>query len=304
VLKGVAAGVVKVVRSILAFFAGRPRKEEAPREAAAIAAAHAAILATDAVLSAGSMAAVTIDRTTIAADTAATAARVAVAATRIDATASRAEPAAADAAPAPVDTVEPAPADAVPELAVIAPAAAAVPAAVDVAAPAPAVIAPAPVAVMPETVDVAPAAPRVAPAPAAAPPAPAVAPASALPRAAATAIGTVKLAKPQGRKAMSSGFDMQAEIAKLAERIIEPVAAKLSDAERAEVTGQTRDAFEQLNADRPAPDVSFEHKAVTILGPVEPRLTTAERKRVVDRLSGAMAAFCQGLGQGAGRRAA
>jgi hypothetical protein len=105
---------------------------------------------------------------------------------------------------------------------------------------------------------------------------------------------------------MSSGFDMQAEIAKLAERIIEPVAAKLSDAEREEVVGQTRDAFEELNAGRLAPGVSFEHKAVGILGPVELRLSAVERKRVVDRLSGAMAAFCQGLGQGTrqGQRAA
>jgi hypothetical protein len=102
--------------------------------------------------------------------------------------------------------------------------------------------------------------------------------------------------KPQGRKLMSSGFDMQAEIAKLAERIIEPVAAKLTAQERQQVVGQIRDAFEQFNLNRTTPDLSFENMAVRILEPVQPNLTDAERKRCVDRLSGAMAAFCQGLG--------
>jgi hypothetical protein len=92
---------------------------------------------------------------------------------------------------------------------------------------------------------------------------------------------------------MSSGFDMQAEIAKLAERIIEPVAAKMTEQERERVVGQIRDAFEQLN--RAAPDSSFENMAVGILEPVQPNLTDAERRRGVDRLSGAMAAFCQGV---------
>jgi hypothetical protein len=95
---------------------------------------------------------------------------------------------------------------------------------------------------------------------------------------------------------MSSGFDMQAEIAKLAERIIEPVAAKLTAQERQQVVGQIRDAFEQFNLNRTTPDLSFENMAVRILEPVQPNLTDAERKRCVDRLSGAMAAFCQGLG--------
>ncbi len=94
---------------------------------------------------------------------------------------------------------------------------------------------------------------------------------------------------------MNSGFDMQAEIAKLAERIIEPVAAKLTAQEREQVVGQIRDAFEKLN--RAAPEASFENMAVCILEPVHPNLTDAERKRGVDRLSGAMAAFCQGVGQ-------
>jgi hypothetical protein len=94
---------------------------------------------------------------------------------------------------------------------------------------------------------------------------------------------------------MSSGFDMRTGIAKLAERIIEPIATKLNAQEREQVVGQIRDAFEKLN--RTAPDASFENIAVSVLRPIHPKLTDAERKRGVDRLSGAMAAFCQSLGQ-------
>ena len=99
---------------------------------------------------------------------------------------------------------------------------------------------------------------------------------------------------------MSSGFDMQAEIAKLAERIIEPVAAKLTAQEREQVVARIRDAFEQL-AGRAAAGTNFENEAASIVEPVQPGFTDAERRRVVDRLSGAMAAFCQG---GLGQRAA
>jgi hypothetical protein len=38
-----------------------------------------------------------------------------------------------------------------------------------------------------------------------------------------TAAGVVLTAAPQRKEKMSAGFDMQAEIAKLAERIVEPV---------------------------------------------------------------------------------
>jgi hypothetical protein len=111
----------------------------------------------------------------------------------------------------------------------------------------------------------------------------------------AQAASPARPAKSQGRKLMSSGFDMQAEIAKLAERIIEPVAAKLTAQQREQIVGQIRDAFEKLY--RTAPDASFENMAVGILEPVDPNLTDAERRRGVDRLSGAMAAFCQGVRQ-------
>jgi hypothetical protein len=107
------------------------------------------------------------------------------------------------------------------------------------------------------------------------------------------ATGTGRTDLPQGRKVMSSGFDMQAEIAKLAERIIEPVAVKFTGQDLEHVVGQIRDAFEQLNAKRTGAEPSFEDIAVNILTPVQSRLTDAERRRAVDRLSGAMAAFCQ-----------
>jgi hypothetical protein len=96
---------------------------------------------------------------------------------------------------------------------------------------------------------------------------------------------------------MSTGFDMQAEIAKLAERIIEPAAAKLTVQEQEQVVGQISGAFEQFNSNRAAPDISFGNMAVSMLDPIQARLTDGERRRVIDRLSGAMAAFCQGLGQ-------
>jgi hypothetical protein len=119
-------------------------------------------------------------------------------------------------------------------------------------------------------------------------------PATSTDAAATTDPAAARPAKSQGRKVMSSGFDMQTEIAKLAERIIEPVAGKLTAPQREQVVGQIRDAFEKLN--RTASDSSFENMAVGILEPVHPNLTDAERKRGIDRLSGAMAAFCQGVG--------
>jgi hypothetical protein len=40
-------------------------------------------------------------------------------------------------------------------------------------------------------------------------------------------------------------------------------------------------------------DTDFENVAVTILGPIQPMLSEAEFTRMVDRLGGAMAGFCQ-----------
>lgn len=90
---------------------------------------------------------------------------------------------------------------------------------------------------------------------------------------------------------------MHTEIARLAKRIIEPVADKLTAQELEQVVGLTRDAFEQFNAGRPAPESGFAGLAADIVAPVQARLTDMERERVVDRLSGAMAAFCQAMGQ-------
>ena len=86
---------------------------------------------------------------------------------------------------------------------------------------------------------------------------------------------------------------MQTEIGKLAERIVEPVAAKLTTQELGNVVSQIKHAFEQLNTKRAVADTDFENMAVTILGPIQPMLSEAEFTRMVDRLGGAMAGFCQ-----------
>ena len=59
---------------------------------------------------------------------------------------------------------------------------------------------------------------------------------------------------------------MQTEIGKLAERIVEPVAAKLTTQELGNVVSQIKHAFEQLNTKRAVADTDFENMAVTILG--------------------------------------
>jgi len=86
---------------------------------------------------------------------------------------------------------------------------------------------------------------------------------------------------------------MQAEIAKLAERIIEPVSAKLAMQELQQVVDRIRGAFEQFAKHRTAADTDFKNIAVNILEPVQPRLSEAEFMRIVDRLRGAMVGFCQ-----------
>jgi hypothetical protein len=86
---------------------------------------------------------------------------------------------------------------------------------------------------------------------------------------------------------------MQAEIAKLAERIVEPVTVKLSTQELENVVSQIKHTFEELNAQRAGADTDFENVAVTILRSIQPTLSEAEFARMVDRLGGAMAGFCQ-----------
>ena len=98
---------------------------------------------------------------------------------------------------------------------------------------------------------------------------------------------------PERSEVMNAGFNMQTEIAKLAERIVEPVAAKLTMQEPEHVVGRIRYAFEQLNTRRTTADADFENMAVNILEPVKSMLSEAEFTRTVDRLRGAMAGFCQ-----------
>lgn len=108
-----------------------------------------------------------------------------------------------------------------------------------------------------------------------------------------TADGMVMTGTPERSEVMNAGFNMQTEIAKLAERIVEPVAAKLTMQEPEHVVGRIRYAFEQLNTRRTTADADFENMAVNILEPVKSILSEAEFTRTVDRLRGAMAGFCQ-----------
>jgi hypothetical protein len=93
---------------------------------------------------------------------------------------------------------------------------------------------------------------------------------------------------------MTAGFDMRNEIAKLADRIVEPVAAKLAVHQLEPVVGQIRCAFEQFNAESATADASFEEMAVSVMKPIQPMLDEAEFARMVDRLRGAMLRFTKG----------
>jgi hypothetical protein len=108
-----------------------------------------------------------------------------------------------------------------------------------------------------------------------------------------TTAATVTAGTPEGRAVVRAGFNMQAEIAKLAERIVEPVAAKLAMQELEHVVEQIRGAFEQFAKRRTAADTDFKNIAINILESVQPRLSEAEFMRIVDRLRGAMVGFCQ-----------
>ena len=92
---------------------------------------------------------------------------------------------------------------------------------------------------------------------------------------------------------MHAAFNMQIEIANLAERVVEPVAAKLAQKELDAAVDQIRYAFAQLNSKRTSADEDFEAIAVTILEPVKAKLSEASFARIVDRLRGAMVGFCQ-----------
>src|SRR5215467_648945 len=101
-----------------------------------------------------------------------------------------------------------------------------------------------------------------------------------------TAVAVVSSA-PEGKRTMRAGFDIYGEIRKLAGRILEPVASKLSPEVRGAVAEQIRNAFEQLLIRRTTPDTDFETMAVNIVKPIESMLTEREFARIVDRLRGA-----------------
>src|SRR5690349_15307970 len=92
---------------------------------------------------------------------------------------------------------------------------------------------------------------------------------------------------------MGAGFDMQAEMGNLAERIVEPVTTKLAQKELDAAVDEIRHAFEQLSGASPAANVDFRNAAVDILEPVRSKLCKGDFTRIADRLRGAMAGFCQ-----------
>ena len=93
-----------------------------------------------------------------------------------------------------------------------------------------------------------------------------------------------------------TGFDMKTEIAKLSRRVLEPVAAKVHGQELENTVDRIRCAFEELNIEPTPVDTDFAVMVARILDPIQPTLTEVDFARVVDRLGGAMAGFCQGSG--------
>jgi hypothetical protein len=92
---------------------------------------------------------------------------------------------------------------------------------------------------------------------------------------------------------MDAAFDLQTEVANLARRIVGPVAAKVAQKELDTAVGHIRHAFEQVNSKSVGPNVDFENMATNILEPMRAKLSEANFARIVDRLKGAMAGFCQ-----------
>ena len=92
---------------------------------------------------------------------------------------------------------------------------------------------------------------------------------------------------------MDAAFDLQTELANLARRIVGPVAAKVAQKDLDMAVGQIRHTFEQLNTKSVGANVDFENMAVNILEPMRAKLSEANFARIVDRLRGAMAGFCQ-----------
>jgi hypothetical protein len=91
---------------------------------------------------------------------------------------------------------------------------------------------------------------------------------------------------------MDAAFNMQIEIANLAERVVEPVATKLEQKELDAAADQIRNAFARLNTKRAAADEDFEAMAIAILAPLRTTLSDAHFARVVDRLRGRQSKLC------------
>ena len=77
----------------------------------------------------------------------------------------------------------------------------------------------------------------------------------------------------------------------LAEHIADPVGAKLTREEFANVVERIAFAFKQLDV-KEARKAEFERIALEVLKPIQPRLGEAEFTALVKRLIGAMTAFC------------
>jgi hypothetical protein len=92
---------------------------------------------------------------------------------------------------------------------------------------------------------------------------------------------------------MDAAFDLQTELSNLARRIVGPVAAKVAQKELDATVGHIRHAFEQLNIKNVGTNVDFSNMATNILEPMRANLSEANFARIVDRLRGAMAGFCQ-----------
>lgn len=99
---------------------------------------------------------------------------------------------------------------------------------------------------------------------------------------------------PSTVRVANAGFDMKAEIARLAERIMEPVSGKIASQDLQPVSDGIRNTFEQFIAKPATFDTDFKAMALAILAPLQSLLSEGDFSRVVDRLRGAMAGFCQG----------
>jgi hypothetical protein len=94
----------------------------------------------------------------------------------------------------------------------------------------------------------------------------------------------VTIAPREGAEVMDAAFDLQTEVANLAERILGPVAVKLAQKELNAALGEIRNALEQLNSKSAGANVDFKNVALNILEPVRVKLSEADFARIVDRL--------------------